>query len=101
MTPEQRALRSRLGGLTTASRHDAREITAPARVAFAARFYDGIPADLPQTERDRRAAAAKRLYFGRLALKSSQARSKKKAGPDRDSGPARSSEDTADVSSTA
>ena len=52
-----------------------------ARSAFAERFYADIPADLPQHERDRRAAAAKRLYFARLALKSSRSRSTKKAAP--------------------
>ena len=84
MTPAQRALRSRLGGLTTAARGHVN--TAPARAAFAARFYAGIPDDLPPGERDRRAAAAKRLYFARLAYKSALTRTMK-AGPDR-TGPA-------------
>jgi hypothetical protein len=53
MTPEQRALRSRLGGLTTAARGHVN--TGPARRAFLDRFYEGIPDDLPSSERDRRA----------------------------------------------
>ena len=87
MTPEQRALRSRLGGLTTAARGHVN--TAPARAAFAERFYAGIPADLPQAERDRRAASARRLYMAQLAFRSSRARSKESAGtPNVTSGPA-------------
>jgi hypothetical protein len=61
--------------------------TAPARHAFAERFYAGIPESLPQAERDRRAEAAKRAYFTKMALDREIARSRKKAGPDRDSGP--------------
>lgn len=74
MTPAQRALRSRIGGLTTAARHDPREYTAPARAAFNAKFYVGIPADLPQSERDRRADAARRAHMTAIALRSVQAR---------------------------
>ena len=37
--------------------------TAPAREAFAARFYAGIPEDLPQAERDRRAGWARKAYI--------------------------------------
>lgn len=92
MTPEQRSLRSRLGGLTTAARGHVN--TAAAREAFAERFYAGIPDDLPQAERDRQAAAARRLHFTRLAYRSSLSRSKKGAGPDRDSGPAQPKEGT-------
>jgi hypothetical protein len=78
MTPEQRSLRSRLGGLTTAARGHVN--TGPARAAFAERFYQGIPTDLPQPERDRRAAAARRLYMAQLAFRSSRARSNGKDG---------------------
>lgn len=78
LTPEQRSLRARLGGLTTAARHDTREITAPARRAFLQRFEDEVDPDrtLPPPERARRAEAAKRLHFARLAMKSAQARRK-------------------------
>jgi hypothetical protein len=88
LTPAQRILRSRLGGLRTAQLHDPREYTAPARRAFAERFYVGIPETLPQSERDRRAEAARRAYFTKMALNREVARTRKKAGPDRDSGPA-------------
>lgn len=76
MTPEQRILRARLGGLTTSALGHVN--TEPARRAFDARFYAGVPEDLPAAERDRRAAAARRLHFARLALRSSQARVRKR-----------------------
>jgi hypothetical protein len=85
LTPEQRALRSRLGGLSTAARGHVN--TAPARAAFASRFYADLPDDLAPAERERRAEANKRLYYARLAYKSVRSRSKKKAGP-ADIGPA-------------
>jgi hypothetical protein len=66
-----------MGGLATAAAGHV--TTGPARSAFLAKFYDGIPEDLPQRERDRRAEAARRLHFTRLALKSSVKRSKRKA----------------------
>lgn len=78
MTPKERSLRSRLGGLTTAAR--GRVNTAPARAAFLARFEAEVDPDgtLAAADRARRAEAARKLYFGRLAYKSARARSKKK-----------------------
>ena len=72
-TPAERSLRGRIGAYAVHSR--GRTNTAPARAAFAARFYAGIPDDLPQLERDRRAGFARREFFARLALASSRARS--------------------------
>lgn len=83
----QQARWGRVGGLRTSARHDAREITLPARRAFDARFYAGIPAELSAAERDRRAIAARRAFFAELTARSVRAR-KQKAGPDCDSGPA-------------
>ena len=73
MTPEQRSLRGRIGAhvLHAAGKTN----TAPAREAFGARFYAGIPDELPQAERDRRAAHARTAYFAQLAYRSSRARS--------------------------
>lgn len=50
--------------------------TAPGRKAFDQRFYDQVDPDrtLPEAERERRAASARKAYFVRLALKSAQAR---------------------------
>lgn len=69
----------RVGGLRTAARHDTKEITAPARRAFEKRFYAGIPNDLTDTERDRRAAAARKAYFAELTARSVRARQRKAA----------------------
>ena len=60
--------RGRLGGLTTAARYSPDEITAPARAAFAASFIPDNP-ELSDAERERRAKAARRLHYMRMALK--------------------------------
>lgn len=88
-------MRARLGGLTTSAL--GHTDTGPARRAFLDRFYAGVPEDLPAAERDRRAAAARRLHFARLALKSSRARSKKGRTPNVTSGPALVGEDSVNV----
>ena len=64
--PLSPAARGRLGGLTTASRHSPAEITAPARAAFLESFRPDDP-ELSDAERERRAKAARQLYFIRLA----------------------------------
>lgn len=60
----------RIGGLTTSATHDSRETTAPGRAAFMARFEKQVDPNgvLPEGERRRRAEAAKKAYFTRLAL---------------------------------
>jgi hypothetical protein len=81
MTPAERSLRGRLGGLTTAARGHVN--TAPAREAFLARFEREVdPAGtLSPAERARRADAARRLHMSRLAYRSVRSRSKRKAAP--------------------
>lgn len=71
-------MRARLGGLQTAANGHVN--TAPGRAAFLARFDDQVDPDrvLSPAERARRAEAARKLYFARLALKSSLSRAKKK-----------------------
>ncbi len=76
-----RALAGKIGGLTLAATHDPREYTKAARARFVASFYDQTNPDLPEAERLRRAAAARRLYFVRLAAKSAKARAKKRRRP--------------------
>ncbi len=75
ISPEAR-LRARIGGLALAAQRDSRAYTAQARASFLSRFEREVDPDslLPPAERQRRAAAAKRLYFARLALRSAQAR---------------------------
>lgn len=69
-----------------ASCEDRTAATAAARKAFADRFEREVDPEgkLPPAERAKRAEAAKKAYFQRLALKSAQARraraAKKKAG---------------------
>jgi hypothetical protein len=70
------ALRGRIGAYIMHSRSDPRETTAAARAAFLARFEHEVDPDgtLPAAERCRRAEAARKAYFARLALKSARAR---------------------------
>jgi hypothetical protein len=77
------SIRGRMGASALHSRHDSRQITAPARAAFLSRFDREVDPDgvLEPAERARRAELAKRLYFTRLALKSAKARRKKAAPP--------------------
>jgi hypothetical protein len=63
--PDEMARRGRLGAAVTHSRYDGRELTAPARAAFAARFA---------SDDDRRE------YFRSLARKSAAARLAVRAG---------------------
>ncbi len=80
MTPAQRRLRSQLAAATLHARYDSRQLTAPARRAFLARFEAQVDPErrLPSAERQRRAASARRAYFVRLALASSRARAKRR-----------------------
>lgn len=73
------ALRGRIGGLTTAARHDSRELTQPARAKFLERFEREVDPErmLPEAERLRRAECARRAYFAKLAYQSARARGAK------------------------
>jgi hypothetical protein len=95
MTPAERALRSRLGGLTKAARHDPRQYTTAARTAWKASGHTecrlcgsqpAIPADLPLAEQERRRQARLSAHYARMAY--SSVRSRKKGRPRRDTGPA-------------
>jgi hypothetical protein len=88
MTPAQRSLRSRLGGLTTAARHNPREYTAPARAAWKASDHTEcrlcgsqppIPADLPEPEQARRRQARLSTHYARMAYSSVRSRGRKAA----------------------
>jgi hypothetical protein len=77
LDPRDRALAARIASSTRWSREDPHDPDGPlprARAAFDARFYTGIPDDLPAAERDRRAGHARKAYFARLALASVKAR---------------------------
>jgi hypothetical protein len=74
--PAEMALRGRIGAYTTHSRHDPHALTANARAAFLASFEAQVDPDgtLPDAERRRRAEAARRAHYARMALKSAEAR---------------------------
>ena len=67
------AARGRIGGYRLRATHDPRQYTAPARSAFLKRFYPDDP-DLPEPERQARAAAALKAHMLRLARRSAAAR---------------------------
>ena len=77
LTHADRVAHGRIGGYTTHSRHDSAEITKNARRAFnVTKFELQVDPDgtLPLAERQKRAAAARKLFFLRLTAKSVKAR---------------------------
>ncbi len=81
LNPSERVLRARLAAYTLHAKYDPRETTAPALAASLDRFARQVDPEgtLPQHERTRRAEAARKAYFTRLALKSAQARRSRSA----------------------
>lgn len=69
LTPEQRSQRARLAATSRWAAQDGRAGTEAARAKFLARFEQEVdPAgELPEAERTRRAEAARRAHFQRLA----------------------------------
>ena len=80
LTPAERTLRARMAAHVSHARHDSKERTQPARDKFEERFVDEVDPDrtLPEAERNRRAAHARKAYFTGLALKSAKARRTRK-----------------------
>lgn len=72
LSASERVLRARIGAYALHAQRDARETTARARAAFLDRFEREVDPDrrLPAEERAKRAAAARKSYFTRLALAS-------------------------------
>jgi hypothetical protein len=81
LSPAERSLRGRMGAYAVHARYDSRQTTAPAREAFLRRFLDEVDPDrvLPERERLRRAAAARKAYFTRLAYLASGKRRQRRA----------------------
>lgn len=81
LTASERSLRARVAAFSLHSQVDGRAHTAPARQAFEASFELQVDPDgvLPAKERQRRAEAARRAHFARMALASSKARRARKA----------------------
>ncbi|MEV5543076.1 hypothetical protein AB0L13_40275 [Saccharopolyspora shandongensis] len=81
MTPEQRALRSRIGAhVSWANTGDRSARTAPARQKFLDRFEREVDPDgvLPPHERAIRADHARKAYFAQLAMRSADARRRRR-----------------------
>ena len=78
--PEEMSRRGRIGAHRLHALYDSRELTAPGRAAFLAKFEREVdPAGvLPEEERRRRAAHARKAHFARLARLSALARRNKK-----------------------
>lgn len=77
LTASERVLRARMAAYMLHARHDPRETTQAARRTFDQRFVDQVDPDrlLSDRERHRRAEAARRAYFTRLAYLSARRRS--------------------------
>ena len=80
MVTSERQLRGRVGAHIMHARNDPREITSAARAAFLDRFErEADPTGtLPPEERARRAGHLRKAYFARMALKSAQARRRRR-----------------------
>ena len=74
--PREMALRGRIGAYKLHSTHDPKETTKPARAAFLSRFETEVDPNgtLSPEERARRAEAARKAYFAKLAHQSAKAR---------------------------
>lgn len=82
ISPEIRTLQARIAAHESwAKTEDRTKRTAPGTRAMLQRFERQVDPDgtLPPEERAKRADAARKAYFGRLALASAQARKKKTA----------------------
>jgi hypothetical protein len=81
--PRMMSLRGRIGAFVLHASRDPRETTAKARATFLARFERDVDPDgsLPPEERQRRALAARKAHFERLALKSARSRANSKGRP--------------------
>lgn len=83
MTPEMRQMRARLASHTSwANTEDRAARTAAARKAAMSRFDRQVDPDgtMDPRERSIRAEHARKAFYAGMALKSAQARARKKAG---------------------
>ncbi len=79
MPKNLQSLKGRIGAHALHAKYDSKELTAPARASFMARFEREVDPEgvLPTAERLRRADQAKKAYFARLALLSAQKRQRR------------------------
>lgn len=78
LSPELRTLRARIGAFSLHATHDPRLTTVKARATFNAKFEDVVDPEhqLPEPERLRRAEAARKAHYAKMALASAIARRK-------------------------
>ena len=76
LLPQNRTIIARIGAYSLHATHDPRKTTAAGTRAFLASFERQVDPDnvLPEDERTRRALAARKAHFLRLALRSAQVR---------------------------
>ena len=76
LDPARASLLGRIGAHRLHATHDSRETTAKARETFLASFEREVDPGyvLPEAERARRAAHARKAHFARLALRSVEVR---------------------------
>jgi hypothetical protein len=79
LSPSERSQRARIAAYAQKAKHDPKETTRKGRAVYRASFYSGIPEDLPQAERDRRADARFKEHMACLAFLSAKARKKRAA----------------------
>lgn len=83
LTPQQRSLAGRIGGLSCAAQHDGREMTEPARAAARNKIERDVIEQYgldPVNPDPKRLQAGISAYYTRLQLASSKARSARAAG---------------------
>jgi hypothetical protein len=83
LTPEQRSQRARIAALTRWANEDPTANALRGQAGLLRRFEDQVDPDrtLPEAERNRRAAAARRAHMNSLAFKSAKARKKRATSP--------------------
>lgn len=89
MTPAERTLRAQLAAHASwAHTTNPTARTAPGRQAFLARFEQEVDPDgaLDPADRRRRAEHARRAYMAKLAMRSSQARRRRREPAEHDDG---------------
>ena len=76
LTPNERSMRARIAANERWSKHDSRAHAAKMRAAQDVKWLDRVDPDreLSEAERQRRAHAARRAHFQRLAYRSAKAR---------------------------
>lgn len=82
LTPEQRTQRARIAALARWSKENPVEAAAKGQTGLLAKFLREVDPDekLPETERYRRAEAARQAHMARLAFASSKARAARRDG---------------------